>query len=289
MQYDGQQNLSDRARPSAEIWRTVMGTALIVALSFVMMTLWIMIQGALSDRYGIAAFQPGATPTGLIWTLSTFLCPLLAMALVMHGAHRRSLWSLFGPADMLRRQFPRILGVQTLVVALALLLPAPDGLRVEQHLALARWLSWLPLALLMLAVQVAAEEVVFRGYLQSQLAARFRSPLIWIVMPAALFAVLHLDPTADGNRWPIVGVTFLFALAAGDLTARAGTLAPALALHFVNNFASLMVVGAAGQMEGMALYVFPVDMSDPALRPSFVLEALLILIAWLAARIVLRR
>ena len=59
-------------------------------------------------------------------------------------------------------------------------------------------------------------------------------------------------------------------------------------MHFVNNFTSLFLVGAAGQLQGMALYILPVDMSDPGLWPSFLAEALIILISWLGARIVLR-
>jgi hypothetical protein len=47
-------------------------------------------------------------------------------------------------------------------------------------------------------------------------------------------------------------------------------------------------VGAAGQMEGMALFIVAIDLSDPTIWPVFLIEAMLILITWLGARIVLR-
>ncbi len=51
-------------------------------------------------------------------------------------------------------------------------------------------------------IQTGAEELVFRGYLQQQLAARFASPLIWMVLPALIFGAVHYDPaTAGPNVW----------------------------------------------------------------------------------------
>ena len=79
------------------------------------------------------------------------------------------------------------------------------------------------------------------------------------------------------------------AVTAADLTARCGTLGPALAMHLVNNIGSLLLIGTLGDMQGLALYVVPTGLSDPNLMPFLVLDAMLILIAWLGARIVLRR
>lgn len=284
MSYEPHDMLTDRARHRGELWRTLAGIAFLGVATTALMALWVLALSPLRTAGG-----PGEGPGGIIWILASFICPLIALAVVMQVLHRRSFLTLIGPFDLAGRQFLKVLGVQAGVMALALVLPSPGGLTPVANLDTGVWLRWLVLALLLLALQVGTEELVFRGYLQSQLAVKFRSPLIWLVVPAVLFAVLHLDPTAGGNRWPVVGITLLFALSVGDLTARAGTLGPALAMHFVNNFGALMLVGVSGPMEGLALYVFPTRMSDPALLPSFALEALLIVIAWLGARIVLRR
>ena len=67
----------------------------------------------------------------------------------------------------------------------------------------------LPLGIAGLFCQVFAEEVAFRGYLQTQLAARFTSPVIWMSLPALGFGLLQAllaqeigfyDATKTGDR-----------------------------------------------------------------------------------------
>ena len=146
----------------------------------------------------------------------------------------------------------------------------------------------LPLALLAVLIQTSAEEILFRGYLQQQLAARFRSPVIWMVAPALLFGVLHYRPDAGANGGLIMLWAAGFALAAADLTARAGTLGPAIGLHFMSNASALL--SAEGTLSGLALFRLQIDMADPvALRPYLLIDATMILIGWLAARLAIRR
>ena len=276
--------LSGPAQPRSEIWRTTVGLLAIAVGSVVLTAVWLALVPALSG----GRFIDGKSPTGMLWILSSFICPLATLTLVMRLLHKRDLLSLGGLRWTAVSQFLRVFVVQMLILGLALLLPSPEGMVPVANLSVNVWLMWLVPALCLLVVQVGAEELMFRGYLQSQLAARFSSPLIWLVVPAVLFAVLHLDPTAGDNRWTVVGVTLVFALAAGDLTARSGTLGPAMAIHLVNNFGALMLVSAQGPMQGLALYIVPTDLSDPSLLPVFAAEMLLILISWLAARIMLK-
>ncbi len=289
MAYEAQQLLPDRGRDTAHLGRTLAGIALVTVITAGLMLLWIFVISGLLFPGSMRPEGPSAGPLGMVLMLSTFLCPLVALAVAMRVLHRKGLGVLMGPAGLAWSQFWRVFLVQCAVLGVALMLPSPEGMEPERQMAVTRWLSWMPLALVLLAVQIGSEELMFRGYLQSRLAARFRSPLLWVGVPAVVFALLHFNPAAGDNLWPILGVTFLYALAAGDLTARAGTLGPVMALHFVNNFGSLMLFGASGGMEGLALYVYPADLSDPALLPGFGLEALLMLISWLGARVVLRR
>lgn len=289
MSYEPQHHLSDPALPSAELRRTVGGFMLVVVLSTVFVIAWMLvIPGVLIPREVFATLPPTA-PLNMLLTLSVFFCPAVALALVMRGLHRRRMLSLIGDFGLAWGQFRKVVLVQGMVLALAVALPSPGGLQPVQNLPWAQWLSWLPFALLALCVQVGIEELLFRGYLQSQLAARFASPVIWIGVPSILFALLHYAPGSGANIWPIIAITFLFAVTAADLTARCGTLGPALAMHLVNNIGSLLLIGTLGDMQGLALYVVPTGLSDPNLMPFLVLDAMLILIAWLGARIVLRR
>jgi len=70
------------------------------------------------------------------------------------------------------------------------------------NLPLSQWLGLLPLTLAFLLIQVSAEELVFRGYLQSQLAALGLHRFVWIMIPSAIFGLLHYDPAVMGAAAP---------------------------------------------------------------------------------------
>ena len=149
----------------------------------------------------------------------------------------------------------------------------------------------LPIALLAVLVQSSAEEIIFRGYLQQQLGARFRSPWVWMVVPSVLFALAHYDPQAAGeNVWLIVIWAGFFGAAMADLTARAGNLGPAIAVHFVNNALALLVVALPDQLGGAALYLLPFGLSDvEAMRAWMPVDFVTTFVMWLVARLAIRR
>ena len=98
-------------------------------------------------------------------------------------------------------------------------------------------------------------------------------------------------PATEGSKCsaPKISAT-LFGLAAGDLTARSGTLAPAIALHFFLNFSGLLYVSPGDTLYGLALYTYPFELSDPTFLPMWMPYDLMILLcAWLTARLSLGR
>jgi hypothetical protein len=109
-------------------------------------------------------------------------------------------------------------------------------------------------------IQTGAEEVLFRGYMQQQLAARFSSPIMWMMLPSAIFAALHYQPEIMGdNTWLMMGAVFVFAVLAADLTAVTGNIGAAWAMHFVNNALAILVVATDGPLSGLALYIAPIS------------------------------
>ncbi|MFC6688343.1 CPBP family intramembrane glutamic endopeptidase [Jhaorihella thermophila] len=162
---------------------------------------------------------------------------------------------------------------------------------MQPNLPLSRWLLLLPASLLVVLIQTSAEEILFRGYLQQQLAARFRSPLIWAVVPSVLFAAGHYVPAEAGPNAPLVAAwAGLFGLLMADLTARAGTLGPAIAVHMFNNITSLLLFSTPGQLNGLALYLLPYDLSDSeGILPWLAVDFVSIILTWLAARVAIRR
>jgi membrane protease YdiL (CAAX protease family) len=112
-----------------------------------------------------------------------------------------------------------------------------------------------------------------------------------MVLPSVSFAVLHFDPVSFGaNTWIVVAWAAAFGLAAADLTARAGTLGPATALHFINNFSAIMITAPRGQFDGLALYAYPFTVDNAeAFWAMMPLDLLILICGWLAIRLSLRR
>src|SRR5262249_32192289 len=121
--------------------------------------------------------------------------------------------------------------VDTLLVLLGL---RDRGALGFLHDAVAR-MSGLLLAPMLLVAGVlaaAAEELFFRGFMQTRLAARWdRSWAIGIT--AAGFAVFHLDPVHGA-------FAFAVGLFLGWLTEVAASIRPAIAAHVANNVVSLL-------------------------------------------------
>jgi membrane protease YdiL (CAAX protease family) len=157
-------------------------------------------------------------------------------------------------------------------------------------MTLAQQLPWLPFALLGLLIQTGTEELIFRGYLQQQLAARFRQRWVWMLVPSLLFGLIHYSPAQYGAlSWVVVIWSLLFGLAAADLTARTGNLGAAIGLHFANNFAAVLLIGISGNIGELALYNVDLDTSGLSLNILYVaVDGLTLLIGWLAARLILR-
>jgi len=175
------------------------------------------------------------------------------------------------------------------VFAVTALIPTP-ALTPRPNIEIGLWLSFLPLALVGVLIQTGAEEVLFRGYMQQQLAARFSSPIIWMVLPSAFFAGLHYQPEIMGdNTWLVMGAVFVFALLAADLTAVTGNIGAAWAMHFVNNALAILLVATEGPLSGLALYVAPISPSSEEIRPLFYLDIATTVALWAVIRLVVRR
>ena len=132
------------------------------------------------------------------------------------------------------------------------------------------------------------EETIFRGWLLWYLQAWM--PLTAAVfVSSALFGLAHWAPQAAGdNAAAYMAWAFAFGLAAADLTARTGTLGAALGLHMANNAFALLVLALAGPGSGLALWHLPLDAASPELAALLPAEFASLLVAWLAARLVLR-
>ncbi len=238
-----------------------------------------------------AEIASGQTARGIVIVLLSFGANVAALWVAIRLVHQRGMRSLFGNTAVAVSQFFKVFWVSLGLIGLILLIPMPEPMQPVIHSPLQEWLIWLPLGLGAILLQVTTEELLFRGYLQSQLAARFRHPVIWMGLPSVVFGLLHYQPGLFGEAaWWVVAWSTLFGLIAADLTARSGTLGPAIALHFVSNVSAILILSMKDHWDSLALLTTgygPADIETILRVVPFELMTLFCL--WLVARNALRR
>lgn len=283
------------ARQSAALWRLLLGFGLAafgyVALNQMFFQMVYSYVGATSTALYDDLLK-GQTPQAMYLLLFSFVFMTMAVSVAVRIVHRRSALGLLGDLRPAIRQFGAVSAAVLLLALVLLILPPWDmGGEFVANIPLDRWLMLLPLSLIAVLVQVSAEEIVFRGYVQQQLAARFRSPLVWMVLPSVLFALGHYLPDTAGENALMIAVwAGVFGIMMADLTARAGTLGPAIAVHLWNNVSAILIVSLPDDLSGLALYLAPFGMENAAaMRAWLPVDFAMMFVSWLAARLALRR
>ncbi len=279
-----------RARP--ELWRLLVGLGIVAAVVTVLnLVLFSVVVGFASHEW-TEAFLTGSSPFAMLILLSSFCFVTLGVWLAVRRLQRRTLSSVLGPFRETVAQFWLVFrALLILGVAVVVLPPYDMGAALTPNVELTTWILLLPLSLIAVLIQTSAEEVLFRGYIQQSLAARFRSPIIWMGLPSLLFALGHYAPAAAGENAGLIALwSCVFGLFAADLTARSGTLGPAIAMHFFNNMVALLIISLPDNLSGLALFILPYDMSNTsALRAWLYVDFAVMLVSWLTARLALRR
>ena len=279
----------------AALWRLVLGVLVTVFGLVILRELLFQTACRLAGSQAFQLYeevQIGSTPRALLLLLCSFGTLSIGIVVATKSLHRRSARSLIGPLAPALRDFWTVSKAMILLfVVLSVLPPWERGGPLVPNLEFGHWALLLPLSLTGVMIQVSAEEIAFRGYMQQQLAARFASRWIWMGVPSALFALGHYMPeTAGPHAGVVVLWAAIFGLLMADLTARSGTLGAAIAVHFWNNVAAILIVSIPDDLYGLALYIAPFGFEDPeAMRAWMPVDFMLMFVSWLAARLALRR
>lgn len=282
------------ARQNSALWRTCLGAVLIVviyAAPFAAFMWWLALDEGPAWALGLVwELTALDTPRAVLLLLATFLPLAVAVPLVAWVLHRRGLSSLLGRGVLVLRGFVGAALVTGVIYVAGLAIwgmvfdPLPG-------VPLDLWLRLLPLTLLGIAIQTGAEELVFRGYLMQQLAARFRSSIIWMLLPSLLFGAIHYQPgMTPANAAFVVGGAALFGLLAADLTAVSGGLGAAWGFHFANNFFALALIATQGTITGLGLFLTPYS-ADAGAPDIWVVagDLAMLIVSWAICRAVVRR
>lgn len=91
----------------------------------------------------------------------------------------------------------------------------------------------------------SAEEVFFRGYMQTRLRERW-GPVLAVAVTAVAFSLLHLE-------WIHAALALVLGLWLGFVTERAGSALPAVAAHVVNNAVFTVLTATLGTLQDRVL------------------------------------
>ena len=288
--------MSEPARERSELWRLLFGLVLVAAVATLLGQLVFgTIYASLAPSRAEALFnevQSGTTARGMLLFLLQFAFITAGVGFVCVALHKRSVTTLLGPLNHFSVHFvATTVTILLIYIVIVVMPPYGYGASLEPGLGIGRWLIILPLALAVVLIQSSAEEILFRGYIQQQLAARFTSPFVWMVLPSLLFAYGHYAPSITGDNAVIIAIwAGIFGLLMADLTARSGSLGPAVAVHFVNNVFALLITAFPDDMSGLALFHLPFALDDAEnVRMWLPVDFGIMIVSWLAARVAIGR
>ena len=131
----------------------------------------------------------------------------------------------------------------------------------RSELEISTWLlAFGPIALVIF-LQAASEELIFRGYLPQQLAARFGSPLVWGLLPSVAFGLMHAANSPGNETYAIyyVVIASIMGMVMLAMVWRTGSLAAAIGFHLVNNVGALVLTGPDNGPSSLTLFVWRQD------------------------------
>ncbi|MGW0614422.1 CPBP family intramembrane glutamic endopeptidase [Streptomyces sp. NPDC002788] len=275
----------DRATGHHRWWRPVTGTLLLLGGYFVLVMVLFVGSYALGTAAGLPEAPDGGADLGLLGNTAMELAsiatalPLVLLLVLWPG--RRPVGTVSSVTGRLRagwlgRCLLAAVPPIALLMVTAFFLPGSEGSDV--------WVGWrsflvsLAVLVVLVPLQAAAEEYVFRGWLTQAVGAFVRSPWFAVLPQAVLFAAAH----GWGTRWGFTGL-LLSGLVGGWLTIRTGGLEAAIALHVLNNLlafgASAAVVGGLSSDETAA--DAPWQLALAAMTTELLYAAIVL---WLARR-----
>jgi len=114
-------------------------------------------------------------------------------------------------------------------------------------------LFYLPIAILVVPLQVLAEELFFRGYLLQAMSLVTKRLAIRIIVPALAFALLHYDNAEVQNAAvPAMSYFVIFSLYITWVTTRVSGISAAVGFHLAMNMAALFVISSS-----LSAYISP--------------------------------
>jgi membrane protease YdiL (CAAX protease family) len=134
---------------------------------------------------------------------------------------------------------------------------------------------YVPVALVLVPLQVLAEEMMFRGYLLQMVCLSTRRFLIRLLVPALPFALLHYG-NAEVQNAPVMALSYFIILSSylTWLSLRTGGLAAAVGFHLAMNLFAMFVLSSS-----LSAYISPaVFYSETSIAEALPVEIIVIIV-----------
>jgi membrane protease YdiL (CAAX protease family) len=198
-----------------------------------------------------------ASPIGIFSALASFAGIWIGLWFAMRWVHGEPLSALLGASR--RVSWPDFLkGLVAVLITSALseilLYLLQPGI-ARGTISLSSWLLFLVPIIALTLLQTSSEEVLFRGYVLRGLASRFKSPLIWALLPGLLFTSLHWSSASSPaiNACVLVSIA-AFALLLTLVVYATGNLGAALGAHLGNNLTGFLLISHQESYNSFALF-----------------------------------
>jgi len=279
-----------------EIWRIILG-AIVMMLVFGIGTFaMILILPFLTDLDGLASTSKtpfGSKPFEVLFLFARFIPAFVGIIIALRLFHKRRFTTLLGPTQRANTthfkygiQIASLIAIVGFALGFVQWVIAPQTVLIDRsNLLVLDWMLFLMPMLAVVFIQIAVEELFFRGYLLQHLMRRFGKFWIAAIVPSLIFGLGHYDAgTFGANAWLYIMTTTVGGVILCSVTLRTGNLGAALGLHFANNIWATLTVGLAGNMDGMSLWIMDMDPKGMDTALSFVFQTALMIIAYLIWR-----
>lgn len=239
-------------------WRYLLGLAIIL-VSWLAVGYFasLFVAFALGGQEGVAAFRrldySALGPFGSFLVLMAGFPPFLAgVHIAVVGIHRRHPRTLVTARETIRwrrvgQGFVAWFVPGWLVLGLGQYLVYPDTFSFTPDLA--TFALFVPLALILTAIQTTTEELFFRGYVVQGVSLVWANRVFLALVAAVIFTLPHLlNPEASVGGWLVVFLNYFLGpgLVWTVVSLVDGTTELAIGAHFANNIGGILLVNSAG-------------------------------------------
>ncbi|MFE4107744.1 CPBP family intramembrane glutamic endopeptidase [Almyronema epifaneia] len=289
----GQSYLDQAKQGKNRWWRYVLGVALIVFA-------WLVVGGIVAAIAAIAWLNWQSTASGVpltnldqalmgllqsptltAYVLNNlpFICFYGGLWVVIRRLHQRPFLSLLSTdRTFAGDRFWLGFGLWFLLLGIPSLIDYGFHNESYQRIAaITHWLRFLPFAFVLTPLQVAAEELLFRGYLLQALGLISRNSFFLIGINGALFALPHLaNPELQRGAIWLILIYFAIGAFLALVTLKENRLEMALGIHTANNILVVVFINSIDSAVPAPTLLTVQETGDPRLTLILLLGQMLI-------------